>query len=81
MSRHLKDSIVAGLADREAAIAWLLRRGGALNTPERVSEYLDMYANQRTVDYGPEGRRGIRVFLDRCHEAGLLPKVTVDYAP
>jgi 1,4-dihydroxy-6-naphthoate synthase len=39
-----------------------------------------MYVNQRTLDYGPDGRRAVQLFLDRGHEAGLIPhRVQVDF--
>lgn len=75
-SALLRASIADGLAHRDDAIDWLLARGGALKTRARVDKYLSMYANHRTLDYGPEGRRGIAVLLDRLgwHDA-------VDFAP
>jgi 1,4-dihydroxy-6-naphthoate synthase len=82
VSRLLRAAIEHALEDREAAIAWLLAQGGALRTPERVSRYLDMYANQRTLDYGPEGRQAIDAFLQRAAAAGILPSVgPVDFSP
>ena len=80
VSGLLKRSIEMSLEDRDAAIDWLLERGGALKTRERVSEYLHMYANDRTVDYGEPGRSGINAFFDRCAAAGLLDACVVDYA-
>jgi 1,4-dihydroxy-6-naphthoate synthase len=31
-----------------------------------------MYVNERTVDYGPEGREAIRLFLKKGQEIGLV---------
>lgn len=81
VSALLKRSIEMGLEGREDAIDWLLARGGALGTRERVSEYLHMYANARTVDYGDAGKMGIKAFFERCAGAGLLDRCVVDYAP
>ncbi len=81
VSRLLQASIAHALADRDAAIAWLLARGGALATPERVDRYLSMYANARTLDYGEDGRRAIRHLFAWAAERGLLPPVPpVDFA-
>jgi 1,4-dihydroxy-6-naphthoate synthase len=39
-----------------------------------------MYVNQRTLDYGDDGRRAVQLFLDRGHEAGIIPhRVEVDF--
>ena len=41
--------IADGLADREAAIAWLLQRGGPLQTAAAVDAYLSLYANEDSI--------------------------------
>ena len=64
-------SIAHGMAHRDDAIQWLLARGCALPSTEAVDEYLSMYANDRTLDYGSEGRLAIRRLLDQ----------DVDFAP
>jgi 1,4-dihydroxy-6-naphthoate synthase len=39
-----------------------------------------MYVNQRTLDYGPDGRESVQLFLDRGFQAGLIPRhVKVDF--
>jgi 1,4-dihydroxy-6-naphthoate synthase len=32
-----------------------------------------MYVNERTLDYGPDGRKAIRKLLDLGHERGIIP--------
>lgn len=81
ISALLRQSIAYALEDREASIQWLLQRGSALRTREEVSRYLDMYANRRTLDYGEDGREAITWLLTRAADAGLLPRVEVDFAP
>ena len=76
VSDLLRQSIAHGLEHRDEAIDWLLERDGPLDTRERVDEYLGMYANQRTLDYGPEGRAGIEELLRRIGWDGA-----VDFAP
>ena len=76
VSRDLYRSIEHALDNREDSIQWLLTQSSALKTRDEVSEYLDMYANGRTLDYGSEGRQGIARFLERIGLSG-----EVDYAP
>ncbi len=71
--RVMRASVAHGLAHREDAIAWLLARGGTLKTREAVDLYLSLYANADTLDYGADGREGIRELLRRGAEAGWLP--------
>jgi 1,4-dihydroxy-6-naphthoate synthase len=72
--RVLRASIAHALADREAAIDWLLATGsGALRSREQVDTYLSLYANADTLDYGEDGIAGIRELLRRGAGAGVLP--------
>ena len=80
VSALLRQGIAHGLQHKDEAVRWLLARNGPLATPERISRYLDMYANQRTLDYGPEGRAGVEAFFARASAAGLLPPTTVEWS-
>ena len=33
-----------------------------------------MYVNERTVDYGLDGREAVRRLLDMGHKAGVIPR-------
>ena len=81
ISALLRASIAHGLAHKDQALEWLIGESAALTTTDRMSQYLDMYANDRTLDYGEDGRRGIQVFFERTAAAGILPSIQVDYAP
>lgn len=81
-SKIMRQSIAHALDNREEAINWLLERGGALPTADRVSQYLDMYANADTLSYSDRAREGLRVLYERAFAAGLLhAPVPVDWAP
>ena len=48
--------------------------------PQQADEFVGMYVNERTVDYGEDGKKAVQLFLDRGHEAGLIPhRVVVDF--
>ena len=68
--RVLRASIAHGLAHRDEAISWLLGQGGALKTHAAVDHYLSLYANADTLDYGEDGRQGIRELLRRGAAGG-----------
>ena len=39
-----------------------------------------MYVNERTLDYGPDGREAIRKLLELGHERGIIPiKPRIDF--
>ena len=41
--------------------------------PNLASRYIGMYVNQRTLDYGDDGREAIRRILQMGHERGIIP--------
>lgn len=72
VSKILRDSIAFGLAHRVDALAHAESYGRGLDTAQ-TDEFVGMYVNQRTLDYGPDGRRAVQLFLDRGYEAGVIP--------
>jgi len=48
--------------------------------PNLASRFIGMYVNQRTLDYGADGREAIRKLLEMGHERGIIPiKPAVDF--
>jgi 1,4-dihydroxy-6-naphthoate synthase len=39
-----------------------------------ADEFIGMYVNDYTLDYGDSGRRAIRLFLEEGHAAGIIPE-------
>jgi 1,4-dihydroxy-6-naphthoate synthase len=72
LARLLRESITWGLSNREEALDHALRYGRGL-TREQADRFVSMYVNERTLDYGEDGRRAVREFLDRAFRAGLVP--------
>jgi 1,4-dihydroxy-6-naphthoate synthase len=72
VSRILRESIAYGLEHRAAALAHAEGYGRGLDIGQ-TDEFVGMYVNQRTLDYGEDGRRAVQLFLDRGHAAGLIP--------
>ena len=78
-SRMLRDSIAYGLQHRTDALVHAESYGRGLDRAQ-TDEFVGMYVNQRTLDYGADGRRAVQLFLDRGFEAGLIPhRVKVDF--
>ena len=71
-SRLLRESIRYSLDNREAALAYAMEFARGMD-PGLADEFVGMYVNERTLDYGPEGREAVRLFLRRGAEAGLIP--------
>jgi 1,4-dihydroxy-6-naphthoate synthase len=76
----LHQSIAYALDHREAALRHALQYARDLE-PGQADEFVGMYVNARTLDYGEDGRKAVQLFLDRGHEKGLIPrKVRVRFA-
>jgi 1,4-dihydroxy-6-naphthoate synthase len=73
ISRLLKESIQYGLDHRKEALDYAMQFARDLDV-ETADRFVGMYVNERTVDYGEEGRRAVQFLFDRAHEAGLIPK-------
>jgi 1,4-dihydroxy-6-naphthoate synthase len=79
VSGHLRASISHSLQNRGAALDHAMRYARGLDR-EQADRFVGMYVNQSTLDYGDEGRRAVRLFLDRGFEAGVIPhRVTVEF--
>jgi 1,4-dihydroxy-6-naphthoate synthase len=80
VSRLLRASIAYGLEHRAPALAHAQSYGRGLDDAQ-TDEFVGMYVNQRTLDYGEDGREAVQLFLERGHEAGVIPhRVTVEWA-
>ncbi len=76
VSGWLRESIRMGLDNRDEAVRYALSFGRGLDLA-KADEFIGMYVNERTLDYGDEGREAVRLFLRRAHEAGLVPEPPV----
>jgi 1,4-dihydroxy-6-naphthoate synthase len=72
VSRDLRASIVYGLAHRAEALAHAGQYARGMDA-ERTDEFVGMYVNDYTVDYGPKGRAAVALLLDEAHKAGIIP--------
>ena len=79
VSRLLRGSIRYSLEHREEALAHAMGYARGLATGQ-ADRFVGMYVNRRTLDYGPDGRRAVQLFLDRAFDNGIIPRrVTVDF--
>ncbi|MCE9610365.1 MAG: ABC transporter substrate-binding protein [Chthoniobacter sp.] len=72
INRVLYESIRYGLANRAAGVAHAMPLARGLDTA-LADQFIGMYVNEMTLDYGDTGRRAIREFLAQAHAAGLIP--------
>ena len=70
----MKASIQYGLEHRRAAVDHSMAHARGMEVP-LADEFIGMYVNDYTLDYGPTGRAAILEFLGRAAERGLVPKL------
>ena len=71
IERVMRRSVEKALAIREEALSYAVDFARGLD-PKRTELFVSMYVNERTVDYGEEGRRAVRELLRRGREEGII---------
>ena len=69
----LRDSIQAGLDNRDEAMEYAMQFGRGLDT-ELADRFVGMYVNELTCDYGDEGRQAVRELLQRAEALGTYDR-------
>lgn len=79
VSVALKRSIQYALDHREEALEYAMQFARDLDTSS-ADKFVGMYVNERTVDYGSDGREAVGRLLDMGHKAGIIkPKAKVEW--
>jgi 5,8-dihydroxy-2-naphthoate synthase len=72
VTKAVHDSIQHALENREQALEYAMQFARDLDS-NLANRFVSMYVNDRTLDYGPDGRQAIRKLLDLGHERGIIP--------
>ncbi|HTZ96586.1 MAG TPA: MqnA/MqnD/SBP family protein [Terriglobales bacterium] len=76
----LRESIQYALEHRDEALTYAMQFARDLD-PQLADKFVGMYVNDRTLDYGPEGREAVRRLLDMGHKAGIISQASrVEFA-
>jgi len=71
VSSALRDSIQYALDHREQALAYAMQFARDLD-PQMADRFVGMYVNERTLDYGTDGKEAIVRLLDMGYRAGII---------
>ncbi|HWZ51058.1 MAG TPA: MqnA/MqnD/SBP family protein [Granulicella sp.] len=75
----LRDSIQHALDNRDAALEYAMQFARDLDST-LANRFVGMYVNERTLDYGEDGKLAIRKLLEMGHDRGIIPhKVDVEF--
>ena len=73
ISDALKRSIQYALDHREQALNYAMQFARDLDV-QSADKFVGMYVNERTLDYGEDGRAAVALLLDLGHKAGVIPQ-------
>lgn len=71
VTRAVRNSIQHALDNREQALEYAMQFARDLD-PQLANRFVSMYVNERTLDYGADGRQAIRKLLEMGHERGVI---------
>ena len=77
VNQALRESIQYAIDHREEALAYAMQFARDLD-PQQADKFVGMYVNERTLDYGDDGREAVSRLLDMGYKAGIirqLPRV------
>jgi 1,4-dihydroxy-6-naphthoate synthase len=73
ISRLIKESIRYGLDHRQDALSYALQYARDMDRG-LADQFVGMYVNEWTLDYGPRGRAAVARLLEEAYRAGVIPK-------
>ena len=78
-TQALRDSIQHALDNREEALQYAMQFARDLDT-SLANRFVGMYVNERTLNYGDDGREAIKKLLELGYERGIIPnKAKVEF--
>ena len=73
VAQLMKESITYALTHKEEAMEYARKFARGLEQdPERSERFVSMYVNERTVDYGKDGREAVYLLLRLGKERGII---------
>jgi 1,4-dihydroxy-6-naphthoate synthase len=72
VNQALRDSIRYALEHREEALAYAMQFARDLD-PQKADRFVGMYVNERTLDYGADGKEAVARLLQMGYEKGIIP--------
>ncbi len=73
LERLMRESIALALREREKALSYAINYARDLSGDrDRTDRFVGMYVNERTLDYGEDGRKAVRLLLALGRERGII---------
>ena len=78
ISRYLQQSIDYALEHRKEALLYAMQFSRGTSEP-LADQFVGMYVNHFTQNFGDRGRESLRRLLQEGHAAGIIPSVTLEF--
>jgi 1,4-dihydroxy-6-naphthoate synthase len=76
LTRLVRETVRYSLGHRKEALEYAMSFARGMD-PAVADRFVGMWVNDMTVESGERGRTAVQTFLDRGHEAGVIPKRVV----
>ena len=77
--KALRDSIQHALDNREQALEYAMQFARDLDARD-ADKFVGMYVNERTLDYGDDGREAVAKLLNMGHDKGIIaPEIKLEW--
>ncbi len=70
----LLQSIEYAIENREKSLAWATQWGRGINMAH-TDEFVEMYVNRWTLDFGENGKKAVHQFLEEAAKVGAVPAI------
>ncbi len=74
VTETLRESVRYALDHREAGVRHALPLSRGMDE-KRTDQFIGMYVNDLTLDFGDRGRAGLKEFFSRAQKSNLIPKI------
>lgn len=71
VTKHVKQSIEYAISNPKEGLSFAIKWGRGIDESTN-EEFVQMYVNERTIDYGTEGRKSVRMFLKEGQKIGMI---------
>jgi 1,4-dihydroxy-6-naphthoate synthase len=76
LTRIVRETVRYSLGHRKEALEYAMSFARGMD-PAVADRFVGMWVNDMTVESGERGRQAVQTFLDRGHEAGVIPRRVV----
>jgi len=74
VTKLLLESIEYAMLNRDQSLEWAMKWGRGIDLA-RIDEFVNMYVNRWTLDFGERGKKAVQLFLQEAADIGAVPRI------